>query len=411
MTAYNVVAMGPPGSGKTVFLAALYNALSSGNLASGLRVALDRESAAWLNAAYQQIADPTAMWPSGTDPSRPMREVVMSFAVQRTRRPFLIGKPRLVRYPAFSVTYIDYAGEWLTDLHRQDPELTASFKSRLEDAHVVFCFLDGHRLLRLLGGRDAAEGKLINELRYTLQQSMAGPEPIPIVVVLTKWDLLEHRYTLGDVADSLAHLGLREMANERSYRRWLTKRPQGGIWLVPVTATGSSFVRVAAGGAVEKAGRGSPAPRNILVPLSLGIVDISDMALADYRKANAPGSGWVSSLQRFVQGGVGTVSGTSDGTAVNVAGVTFDIRKAIAFSGELSVGAVRLLSWPALMTVQLLHRRVRRVRARGLDGVSSAEGALMYVGIAIQDKLGQFSRDPGYRASVLWSDGDRHQVR
>ncbi len=58
-----------------------------------------------------------------------------------------------------------------------------------------------------------------------------------------------------------------------------------------------------------------------------------------------------------------------------------------------------------------MRRQVRRIRARGLDGVSSQEGALMYVAIAFQDKLKQFSQDPGYRASRLWSDGDRQQIR
>lgn len=411
MTTYNMVAVGPPESGKTAFLAALYNALASERLATGLFVTLDRDSHSWLNGIYQQIADPSTSWPPGTDPTRPMREVVISFAVQRARQPLLFGKPRIVQYPAFHMTYVDYAGEWLIESHRQDPALTTRFKEHLEAAHVVLCFLDGHRLLQLLRGSSGKKTqRMLNEFRFTMRscRDAKRKDASPVIVVLTKWDLVEKKYTLGDVSNVLKDWGLTELADAHSYRRRLTHRPQGGIWLVPVSATGSSFAREASDGTVEKTGYGAPEPRNILVPLSLGVVDISDMALDQYRKANTPTPGWVGALRGFVLGGAVTVSGMPAG--LGLLDFSLDIRKAIAFSGDLSITAIQLLAWPTRLIIQLVRRRVRRIRARGPDGVSSHEGALIYVGIAFRDKK-QESASPGYKALSLWSDKDRLQFR
>lgn len=411
MTTYNVVAVGPPGSGKTVFLAALHNALASGRLARGLVPSVDLRSAAWLHSAYQQVADPSKTWPAGTDAGQPMREVVIGFAVQRTRQPFLFGKPRLVQYPAFTVTYVDYAGEWLINGHEQDPDLMAQFESRLTEAHVVLCFLDGHRLLKLLRGSGGKAQRTLDEFRFTMQRCRGNAErrqAPPVIIVLTKWDLVEKQYTLDDVRKVLKNSGLTELADAHGTQHRLTRRPQGGIWLVPVTATGSNFAHEASGGIVEKTGYEAPEPRNILLPLSLGIVDISEMALDQYRKANTATPGWVGALKKLVLGGAETVPGTLDGTVIDpdLRGLVFDLRKLIAFTGDLSVGAVQLLSWPARVIVQLARGQVRRIRARGLDGVSSQEGALMYVALAFQAKR-QEHTGPGYQARPLWSDGDR----
>ena len=94
MADYNVVALGPPGSGKTVYLAALHHSITSGHLADGIEIDLDNRQEALLARIYREVADPTGVWPPGTSRSEPMREFEMRFSVQRASIARRRGKPR-----------------------------------------------------------------------------------------------------------------------------------------------------------------------------------------------------------------------------------------------------------------------------------------------------------------------------
>ena len=85
---------------------------------------------------------------------------------------------------------------------------------------------------------------------------------------------------------------LAKLVKKRSGRRRLTGRPVGGIWVVPVSAIGPDFARMASDGIVRKLGRGRPQPRNISVPLTTGLVDVSRLELDNHKKTTRKAGGF-----------------------------------------------------------------------------------------------------------------------
>ena len=167
----------------------------------------------------------------------------MQFSVKRTRLPLLFGEPRHLSYPAFTIKYVDYAGEWFTEGDNQDPTLVAPFDQRLKAAHVLLCFVDGQRLLGLMRGRKQDE-TVIEDLKLAVDRCQSRSDA-PVVIVVTKWDLLEGHVRLRDVIGMLMNdtrSGLAELVEERGGRRRLIRRPTGGIWVVPVSARSTGIV-------------------------------------------------------------------------------------------------------------------------------------------------------------------------
>ena len=394
MADYNIVALGPPGSGKTVYLAALHHSITSGHLADGIEVGLDHTQELLLASIYREVADPAGAWPPGTSRSEPMREFEMRFSVRRTRQPLLFGQPRQLSYPAFTIKYVDYAGEWFTEGHLQDEALVRPFDELLNRADVLLCFVDGQRLLGLMRGRKQ-DGKLIEELGWAVNRCRALGAPV--VIMVTKWDLLEGHVRLPEVATVLMNdrkTKLAGLVTERAGRRRLTGCKVGGIWVVPVSAIGPNFAWIASDGAVRKVGRGEPQPRNIAVPLTTGLIELSRLELDKYKRGARRGSGL--RVEELVK---------------STAAASVDVTKLAAFSGELAASAVRLLSWPAAFAFYRMRRQARRFRARGVQGVSSAEGAVMYIAGALREQQCAFAAVPEYRFSKLWSDGSDWELQ
>ena len=63
MAEYNVVALGPPGAGKTVYLAALRHSINSGDLPTGIKMDLD-------HARELELARSTGALPARPVPGR-----------------------------------------------------------------------------------------------------------------------------------------------------------------------------------------------------------------------------------------------------------------------------------------------------------------------------------------------------
>jgi hypothetical protein len=392
MADYNVVALGPPGAGKTVYLAALHHAVNSGYLADGVMIDIDHSQQTELTSVYRQIADPTGAWPPGTNRFEPMREFRMRFSVRRTRRPWLFGQSESRDYSAFTIRYVDYAGEWFTEAHHQDRALVAPFDALLNTADVLLCFVDGQRLLNLVRGRKG--GTLVEELRQAVDRCRT--RGAPVVIVVTKWDLLEGQVRMRDVVGVLMNdkrTRLAQLVKERGGRRRLTRGEVGGIWVVPVSAIGPNFARVGSDGVIKKIGCGEPQPRNITVPLATGLVEVARLELDRHRK------------ETRTFGGLRP----ADVLSALVTALSFDLTR-VAFSYDLVAG-VRLLAWPAAFAFYRMRRHARRLRARGVDGVSSVEGAVMYIAGALRDRQRAFAADPAYQAGHLWGDGKGWELR
>jgi hypothetical protein len=94
-----------------------------------------------------------------------------------------------------------------------------------------------------------------------MQQSTA-----PIQFVITKWDLLEHRYNLAVVRDRLLAT--------RPFRNLVTARSRDArIRLIPVSAVGSGFAEPRADGTMAKSREGEPKPYFVDIPLASVIPD------------------------------------------------------------------------------------------------------------------------------------------
>lgn len=110
-----------------------------------------------------------------------------------------------------------------------------------------------------------------------------------------------------------------------------------------------------------------------------------------------------------MQSGTASIGETS--LPIGFAGISIDVRRTLAFAGELSVDSLLFLSGPALAMGRKMRREYRRVASRGLAGVRSEEGALLYFSQAIRRHLKDFSDDPSYGGSRIWADGDDWELK
>jgi hypothetical protein len=405
MSTYSIVAIGAPGSGKTVYLAVLYNLITSGQLARGVRVKTDVQTGSWLSGLYRQVADPNADFPAGTHPGEHLRETELVISVERTVKPWFSSATRLLSFEILRVSYIDYAGEWVTEAYRQDSDLVSGFQTRVDAADVVLCFLDGQRLVSMLEDPARDPEFLNGQLRPTIR--MASNLGKPVAIVLSKWDTVAADYTLEELLKSLDDDGLAQildLAQTRSARRLVTRRPMGGVFVIPVSSTGAAFVRTSPDGTSVKSGSERFEPINVMVPFAVGLVEIARMGVVDLKARASNRRGSADGLSESMKQGADALN---DGSVpLGVAGISIDIRKTLAFAGDVSIAGLRLLSGPARATGRRMRRECRRITSLGLAGVRSEEGALLYFSRAVHERLEEYSEDTMYRGSRIWSDGD-----
>jgi signal recognition particle receptor subunit beta len=390
---YNIVALGPSGSGKTVFLASLFHNLTEGQFADGIKGRTKLAQSAWLEEKYRELSDPTAPFGIGNDPGEAMRQVDLTLMVERTRsRWFGLGQPQLISFSPLTITYIDYAGEWLTEGHLHDKKLLDEFESRIDNAHFVICFVDGLRLLKFLQDSAADPTFLRDSMRPVLEHSAGRP----VVVVITKWDLLADSYALSDVIKVLMDkrvTGLHSFVQTRTGRPSIHHRPTGGVWIVPVSATGSRFATMTKDGIIEKSGTGAPAPTNITVPFSVGMIEISRIGLAAVKRAQADAAKVTHRAPTGGSSGNIALRTVDSGLTVGFAGLTLDVKQILSFTAAIGSGTVQIVAGPGKRIARVIRRQYRRISSRGLDGVSSDEGALMYLALAFRKALNGFESE------------------
>ena len=133
MKTYKIITLGASGSGKTVFLASMFKALSiQGDYTFFLEVE-DQARRKRLNAIYTQVITGDS-WPQGTKYSDVSE---WSFNCR-------VKIPTLETYTACQFTYFDYAGGRLTD-SEEDPE----FENLIQQASTVLGLLDGQKIYSL----------------------------------------------------------------------------------------------------------------------------------------------------------------------------------------------------------------------------------------------------------------------
>jgi GTPase SAR1 family protein len=175
MNTYKIVVLGTSGSGKTVFLASLYNQLLAQRDDFGFYLEINTRQKRELVEKYAQIANLQQEWPASTDRSQ---HTSWTFAC-------CVEDEKQQIHRVISFEYLDYAGETITDpLSEQGTE---ELDKAIEEADVLLCLLDGQKVLALMQKQDIGYQLLQRDLPNIIPYLQKTTKPIHFV--LTKWDL------------------------------------------------------------------------------------------------------------------------------------------------------------------------------------------------------------------------------
>lgn len=390
MHTFHIVALGPPASGKTVYLAALHHVLFQRRLARGITVKTDPAAAASLERVYRQAADPTGDWPEAT--RAVMREFTFTISVDWTERR-RARRTRHHSFPVFDISYIDYAGEWIPDADLTDPELYEAFHRRLQEAHSLLGIIDGVKLLQYLENDPAGHAFLEQQIRPIVEIMEGTGKPVHFVI--TKWDLFA-RYTLAEVGNRLLEQqegGFRALVESRTAQGRRGREPVGTVRLIPVSSVGG-LAALRSDWSVSKHADRAAEPTNVEIPLVAAVADVCGLALDMLRHAAAaaPQQHDASNVDvRQVE--VTREAATGSDFSVSFFGVRVSLGQLAAFALAHGQDAVKAMGKPAKQAASAMRAAVRRVRARGLYGVRSRQGALFYVADRMSRRLVDFEHE------------------
>lgn len=400
MDTFHIVAVGPPGSGKTVYLAVLNHALATSGASFGAgvvaEVAGSTANKTFLNRIYRNLTAPRdAQFPEPNSATEAIREVVFGLRVERTvvRR----GRPRTVSYPVFDISYVDYAGELpLPDGDGAAVDL-GPFDAHLRRAHVLLGVLDGVRLRQYMQGHERGRTFVADHLtpvvRFMRERDEAGQGKI-VHFVITKWDVFDGQFTLEQVRERLladpAAGSFRELVENRTALRALRREPIGSIRLIPVSSVGK-FGVLQADWTMRAGDPGDLSSENVELPLAAAVYDVCELAeqriLAQVRRADQEAA--AASAAR-----AGRAAQRAHGTrALELAlpghGLLAPVLSFVAHHGE---DLVRTVAKPVVRVGRAVRRETRKIRALGLGGVGSEATALYYVMHSLRRRLEEFEQ-------------------
>ena len=261
--AFKVVALGLPGSGKTVLLASMFHELD--HLAPGRSFYLDAtpEQRVALNGVYRTVSDTRREWPRATRVAELTDYVFNCVALDEDG----------ARHHLLDVVYIDYAGELLEHAPEAGRSSFQELQDHIRSAQALLGLLDGQRILQLLRGEPAGHDYLQFELRSLLGLLQSARAPVQLVI--TKWDLVRG---FGEPPDADDELRLdRVIAALMAYdhvRGLVYSNANQLVRLIPVSAVGRGFAELREDGSVVKRSDGTVRPVNVDVPLCAVVPDL-----------------------------------------------------------------------------------------------------------------------------------------
>jgi hypothetical protein len=386
--ALNVIALGVPGAGKTTYLAALQHELKSDPF-PGVSVSLAQSAqAAELDRIHRQAADPSQGWPTATRTGEGLREFTFQVVVEASRANWR-QKVIRTRHPVLSLTYVDYAGEFIPDADLFQEE-AAEFDERLAAAHALLGIIDGHQLLKYIlrcGPED--EAAFLANLARVVGRLKGAAQPVHFLI--TKWDLFEDRFTFAEVRDALlatpAETGFAVfIAARTARRRLLGKTLLGRVRLIPVSGYGG-IAFLGEDMTVERKPGGRLRPQNVIVPLAAAVADIADHFVQIATVSRDPAE---IEADRRAAAGFGRAVQSASELKVGPTGVGVNV---FAILTTVLVGAPklgRLLIVPGMALGRSARRQYRRVRARRLAGVRTVQGAAFYLANLLEAELEAF---------------------
>lgn len=282
MEALNVHALGPSGCGKTVFMASLYERLRLERENMTFYVKTDNESATSLLSVYAQVKDPNQPWPP---PTQGVKEWQFSINIHSKKDNF----------EALSIRYIDYPGGVLTNPAAIKDKSVENLINNIQNANALLILLDGVAIKALMRNEKHGDRYLNFELARSLDIAQQSRSPIHFVI--TKWDLLEGEYTLGQVKQRLL---LEE--NIKDIIKAKKNQDSGAtIRLIPTSSVGMGYVTPMPNGGMEKTGATSR-PWNIEIPLAAVLPDFFQYAARERAKtAPAQSAAKIPATKRAVE--------------------------------------------------------------------------------------------------------------
>jgi GTPase SAR1 family protein len=256
MNNYNIVLLGASGSGKTVFLASLFKKLSiQGEFDFFLSVEDSQRKS--LNKIYNELIVGES-WPAGT---RNTRSWIFDCHTKDSEQSNDVK--------ACTFNYFDYAGGLITDTTEQND--ATQFESLTNNGNAVLVLLDGQKLLSLMEDELLSNRVVLDfihqDLPNLMQLVQKYPAKIPVYFVISKWDLLEGKYSLEKVRNKLLNT-IPEFYNVVGNR----KKAGCPVRLIPISSVGSGFA-VLENGEMKKIPGQKPQPQNLEITLAFALTD------------------------------------------------------------------------------------------------------------------------------------------
>jgi len=252
MNPIKILPLGMSGSGKSVYLAALYDKLAIKKPDTCFSMQTSVQIGMELAQTYNGVKNPTKPWPPGTMGAG-YNEYAFDCIVRGTG-----GE----QFCLMKLLYLDFPGGLL----KGDSQDERFFK-RFEESNAFLVLLDGVQILRALKGEAAAKDELYDDLEMILKPLQAGLGK-PLHFVVTKWDVLESKFRLDAVADLLKGLPVFKAIIE------LRERQGSGTRLIPVSAVGSNFAELQPDGRMKKVENAKAEPFNVDLPISCLLFDL-----------------------------------------------------------------------------------------------------------------------------------------
>jgi GTPase SAR1 family protein len=264
MRTYKVIMLGSSGAGKTVFLASMHKKLSIQGEEGFFIEVQDPARRQALENIYAEVATGDR-WPMHNDPSDQGQGGEWTF------RCCVRIEDRSI-HPACQFTYLDYAGGKLTDANVGGEDLVSEAKT----ADAVLGLLDGRKIYSFMKNNDDEFRNLflhkdIPSIARIMQYCEA-----PVHFVISKWDLLEGKYTLGQIRDRLLEI--------LEFKNLISQLTGNTVRLIPVSSVGANFATLLPNGKMQKHSGAIPRPFYVEVPLACVLPDALLKRVADLKQ-------------------------------------------------------------------------------------------------------------------------------
>ena len=266
-----IMMLGFSASGKSTFLAAMWHYFGYGDC-DGIIFSTDENSARYLNGHCRELIN--GRLPSETATTKEWKFTVQARGLSKNLT------------DTFTLTYIDYDGHELGGIFSDPDDVTAPIEgsdSRVRRAiseyDVIMGLLDGEKVAEIMRDNPDPEYAVWLEELFFL---IAGQGDKPVHLLLTKFDLLDGRYTLGQIAEKLR-------SRYSPFDQYCNFPRIGKKRLIPVASLGTNgFVRPGPDGSMEINTAVKWDSRSVERPLVCTLPDVLETALAKLDSA-APG--------------------------------------------------------------------------------------------------------------------------